>query len=133
MTQQAARKFSPIFVATITPATIEVKTSSKGAEYVRCAGAKFERDGHEPQIRTVMAFGQSAMDIRKLLDEGKPVELAVQFDGGTIKAIGTPRPRQAAAAVAQRKAKSRRMPAALLQACIESGGFDQNARFDQAA
>jgi hypothetical protein len=128
MTQQAARKFSPIFVATITPASIEVKTSSKGDEYVLCAGAKFERNGHDAETRTVMAFGQSAQDVRQLLDEGKPVELAVQFNGGTIKAIGAPRPRQAAAAERQRSPKSD-MPADLLQACIDAGGFDQNDRF----
>lgn len=129
MIPQTARKFSPIFVATITPTSIETKQSKDGAAYLLCSGARFERPGQEPQTRTVMAFGQSAKDVRDMLAAGKPVELAVQFNGGTVKVIGAPRERQAAAAV---KAKAA-MPEQLLHACIDAGGFDQNDRFDEAA
>src|SRR3546814_7367125 len=76
--------------------SIEIKKSHDGADYLLCSGAKFERPGQEAQTRTVMAFGRSAADVHKLLTTGKPVELAVQFNGGTIKVIGTPRERQAA-------------------------------------
>lgn len=131
MTQQAARKFSPIFVATITPASIEVRTSAKGDEYVVCKGAEFTRNGQDVQTRTAMAFGQSASTVRDLLVEGKPVELAVQFDGGTVKMIGAPRPAQIEAN--DSKPAKRPMSKKLLQACIEASGFDQNDRYDVAA
>lgn len=129
MIPQTARKFSPIFVATITPTSIETKTSAGGADYLICTGARFERPGQDPQTRTVMAFGQSAIDVRELMAAGKPVELAVQFDGGTIKAIGAPRERQKTPDAKSEKA----MPKQLLLACIEASGYDQNQRFDEAA
>jgi hypothetical protein len=129
MIPQTARKFSPIFVATVTPTSIETKTSNGGADYLICTGARFERPGQDPQTRTVMAFGQSAIDVRELMAAGQPVELAVQFDGGTIKAIGAPRERQKAPATNSSKA----MPKQLLLACIEASGYDQNERFDEAA
>ena len=132
MIPQTARKFSPIFVATITPTSIETKQSKDGAAYLLCSGARFERPGQEPQTRTVMAFGQSANDVRDMLAAGKPVELAVQFNGGTVKVIGAPRERQAAVA-AKVKAQTKAMPEQLLLACIEAGGFDQNERFADAA
>lgn len=131
MIPQTARKFSPIFVATITPESIEIKKSHDGADYLLCSGAKFERPGQEPQTRTVMAFGRSATDVQKLLTAGQPVELAVQFNGGTIKVIGTPRERQAS--VSKPTSGNRTMPKQLLQDCLDAGGFDQNDRFDEAA
>src|SRR3546814_13442249 len=73
MIPQTARKFSPIFVATITPESIEIKKSHDGADYLLCSGAKFERPGQEAQTRTVMAFGRSAADVHKPLTTGKPV------------------------------------------------------------
>lgn len=98
MIPQTARRFSPIFVATITPSSIETKRSKTGADYLLCTGARFEREGREPQTRTAMAFGQSAQTVHDLLTPGEPCELAVQFDGGTIKIIGAPRPHQKVAA-----------------------------------
>ena len=106
------------------------------ARGVRRSRARFERSGQEPQTRTVMAFGPSAKDIRDLLAEGRPVDLAVQFDGGTVKIIGSPRERQAKAAQAQGRQsapKESSMPEQLLLACIASGGYDQNDRFEHAA
>src|SRR3546814_17134690 len=126
MIPQTARKFSPIFVATITPESIEIKKSHDGADYLLCSGAKFERPGQEAQTRTVMAFGRSAADVHKLLTTGKPVELAVQFNGGTIKVIGTPRERQAATSKPTTSAHS--MPNQLMQPCIEAPGSHQHTR-----
>src|SRR3546814_793953 len=131
MIHQTARKFSPYFAATITPESIESKKSHDGADYLLGSGAKFERPGQEAQTRTVMAFGRSAADVHKLLTTGKPVELAVQFNGGTIKVIGTPRERQAATSKPTTSAHS--MLKQLLQDCIDAAGFDQNDRFDEAA
>lgn len=133
MTQRTARKFSPIFVATVTPASIETKKASNGDEYLICRSATFSRPGHEPEARTLMAFGQSAQSVRDLLNAGTPVELAVQFNGGTVKMIGAPRPAQAKAADAVVSAKPRRMSKAMLQACVEASGYDQNDRYDVAA
>jgi hypothetical protein len=87
-TTAARAPFRPIFAATITPAGIEALTSVKGKGYIKMQGAQVSRNGGEPTTRTVMAFGKSADAVRDLLVEGKPVELAVQFDGGTVKIIG---------------------------------------------
>lgn len=100
MTTPTARRFTPVFVATITAASVETKVSGTGSDYLICTDAEFVRANEEPQRRTVMAFGPAAEKVRSLLLPGKPVELAVQFDGGTIKALGAPRPKQKAAATA---------------------------------
>src|SRR3546814_11557894 len=131
MIPQTARKFSPIFVATSTPGSIEIKKSRDGADYLLCSGAKFDRPGQEAQTRTVMAFGRSAADVHKLLTTGKPVELDVQFNGGTIKVIGTPRERQAATSKPTTRAHS--MPKQLLPDCIDAADFDPNERSHEAA
>ncbi|WP_162815036.1 hypothetical protein [Erythrobacter aureus] len=100
MTAPTARRFTPVFVATITATSIETKVSGTGADYLICTDAEFLREGQAPQSRTVMAFGHSVEKVRDLLSSGQPVELAVQFDGGTIKALGAPRPKQKAATCA---------------------------------
>src|SRR3546814_3993770 len=76
-----------------------------------------------------MAFGRSAADVHKLLTTGKPVEPALQFNGGTIKVIGTPRERQAATWKPTTSAHS--MPKQLLQDCIDAAGFYQNDRSEE--
>lgn len=88
------RQFSPIFVATITASNVETKVSGKGARYLLCREATFARRGRPAQKRTVMSFGPAADKLRGLLQTGKPIDLAVQYDGGTIKALGVPRPQQ---------------------------------------
>lgn len=129
-----ARKFSPTFVATITPQNIEIKTAANGDDYLICKGAQIVRNGRDPEHRTLMAFGDSARSVRDLLTVGEPVQLAVQFNGPTIKALGAPRPEQIerAVAAAARPKKASAMPKSLLQACIDAGGFDQNDRFQAA-
>lgn len=91
--------FRPIFAATITPgASIENLISTKGTRYIKMVDATVSREGKEPSVRTVMAFGKSADAVRDKLIEGTPVELAIQFDGGSVKIIGEVRERAAAAA-----------------------------------
>ncbi len=97
MKTPTARRFTPVFVATITATSVATKVSKNGADYLISPDAEFLRDGQPAQRRTVMAFGQSVEKVRDLLVPGEPVELAVQFDGGTIKALGAPRPKQKAA------------------------------------
>src|SRR3546814_2146829 len=79
MIPQTARKFSPIFVATITPESIEIKKSHDGADYLLCSGAKFERPGQEAQTRTVMAFGRSAADVHKQIGRASCRERVCQY------------------------------------------------------
>ncbi|AXK43908.1 hypothetical protein [Erythrobacter aureus] len=89
--------FKPIFAATITPgASIEEKTSATGTAYIKMTGATVARGDKPAQERTVMAFGKSADAVRDMLVEGQPVELAVQYDGGSVKIIGEVREDQAA-------------------------------------
>lgn len=93
-----AKSFSPIFVATVTPAAIVTKTSAKGTDYALMQGATVQKGDAEPKSLTVMAFGKSHAEVANLLETGTPVELAVQYDGGSLKVIGLPREKPAAAA-----------------------------------
>ena len=81
------RAFRPIFNATITPASIESKTSATGGNYLLMSGATVAY-GNVTQTRTVMAFGKSVADVQGMLAEGQPVELAVQYDGGSVRIVG---------------------------------------------
>lgn len=81
------REFRPIFNATITPKAIETLQTSKGDNYLKMTGATVEFKD-KSQERTVMAFGKSVADVEALLETGKPVELAVQFDGGSVRIVG---------------------------------------------
>ena len=91
------RKFTPIFNATLTPlAAVAVATTKKDVPYGKFQANVALKGGDV--TRTVMAFGDQFASVRDLLVEGQPVELAVQHDGGTLKIIGTPREKVAAAA-----------------------------------
>src|SRR3546814_3666936 len=76
-----ARRFSPIFVATITPAAIEVREGKNGA-YAYMQGSTVTQEGRESKTMTVMAFGKSHSEVADLLNPGSPVDLAVPYDGG---------------------------------------------------
>jgi hypothetical protein len=88
--------FRAIFPATITPKTIEhlEVDNAKRTKYVRMTDATFKpekTDGKEAQpesIRTAMAFGRSVDMIDGMLAEGRPVLLACQYDGGSVRVIG---------------------------------------------
>lgn len=85
-----ARRFSPIFIADVTPASIET-LNGKNGQYVVMKGATISREGRDSQTRTVLAFGNARAEIAAQLNEGRPVALAVQYDGGSLKVIGLPR------------------------------------------
>ncbi len=90
--------FRPIFNATVTPGdSIENLKSATGTDYIKMTDAAVQTTNGSSQ-RTVMAFGKSAEDVRDLLVSGEPVELAVQYDGGSVKVIGRPREETPAAA-----------------------------------
>lgn len=91
----ATREFRPIFNATITPATIEALTTAKGGPYLKMTGATVAYKDIV-QERTVMVFGKSIADVDTMLKPGEPVELAVQYDGGSVKIIGQIREKAAA-------------------------------------
>lgn len=88
-TAQKPRRFSPIFIATVTPATIETRNGKNGA-YTLMQGASVQRNGKADITKTVMAFGKSHEEVKSALIEGSPVDLAVQYDGGSLRAIGFP-------------------------------------------
>ncbi len=90
-----ARRFSPIFVATVTPAAIAIATDKNGNDYAKMQGSTVQQDGKADKTMTVMAFGNQHAEVADHLVEGQPVDLAVQFDGGTLKVIGLPREKAA--------------------------------------
>ena len=90
MTQARARRFSPIFSATVIPDSVEPLVSATGEDYTRMS-ATLRRAGKPDMHRVVMAFGKPNLDVRHLLTPGRPVELAIQLNGGSAKVIGLPK------------------------------------------
>src|SRR3546814_17920459 len=101
-----ARRFSPIFVATVTPATVSTRTDKSGNKYAYLAGATIAQEGKETKTMTTMAFGKSYAEVGKLLRKGRAVDIDVPFDGGTVKVIGRPRQKVAEAAYAASTAQA---------------------------
>lgn len=93
-TAAPARRFAPIFVATVTPANIETREGKNGT-YAVMQGSTVTQGDRESKTMTVMAFGKSHVDVADILEVGKPVEVAVQYDGGSLKIIGLPREKAA--------------------------------------
>src|SRR3546814_3407711 len=87
MSQARARRFSPIFSATVIPDTFEPLVSATGEDYPRMS-ATLRRAGKPDMHRVVMAFGKPNRSVRHLLTPGQPVELAIQLNGGPAKVIG---------------------------------------------
>ena len=90
-----ARRYSPIFVATVTPTSIEKNVGKNGADYAVMRGATVQQEGKDDKVRTVMAFGNQLAEVSDALIEGEAVDLAVQYDGGSLKVIGFPRAKAA--------------------------------------
>src|SRR3546814_11867265 len=81
------REFRPIFNATITPQSIETLQTSKGDNYLKMTGATVALKD-KSQERTVMEFGKPGADAEALLENGKPVELAVTLVGCRVRKPG---------------------------------------------
>src|SRR3546814_20937890 len=81
------REFRPIFNATITPQSIETLQTSKGDNYLKMTGATVAFKD-KSQERTVLAFGKSVADVEALIETGKPVELDVHSDRGSVRTVG---------------------------------------------
>jgi hypothetical protein len=92
-----ARRFSPIFVATVTPATIVEGTGKNEKPYALMQGATYATKSKPAKSVTVMAFGDQLAEVRDSLVSGQSVDLAVQFDGGTLRVVGHPRAKAAPA------------------------------------
>lgn len=90
----AARRFNPVFTATVVPSAIESLDGAKGP-YTLMRGAVVLREGREDMVRTVMAFGKPNSQIAHLLEEGRPINLAIRFDRGTVKVVGLPKQAEA--------------------------------------
>ena len=96
-TSNNARRYSPIFTATVTPASVSTKTAKNGNKYLISQGSTLQKGDAEPKTVTLMAFGKSRDEVASVLRKGRPVDLAVQYDGGSVKVIGLPREEAAAA------------------------------------
>lgn len=96
----APRKgFRPIFTATVTPASVRTRTGKNG-KYTYMAGARVQTANTDNDNVTVMAFGKPHEEVKRALRKGRPVELAVQRDGGVVNVIGFPRAKAEPAAAA---------------------------------
>lgn len=90
MSQARARRYSPIFSATVIPDKVEPLVSTSGEDYTRMS-ATLRRAGRPDIHRVVMAFGKPNLTVRHMLTPGQPVELAIQMNGGSAKVIGFPK------------------------------------------
>src|SRR3546814_15571534 len=79
-TSNNARRFSPIFVATVTPATVSTRTDKNGNKYAHMAGATIAQEGKETKTMTTMALGKSYAEVGKLLRKGRAVALAARSE-----------------------------------------------------
>ena len=70
---------------------MSTRTDKGGNKYAYLAGATIAQGDKEPKTMTAMAFGKSHTEVAGLLRKGRPVDLAVQYDGGTVKIVGLPR------------------------------------------
>src|SRR3546814_20600897 len=68
-----ARRFSPIFVATITPGSVATRTDKNGNKYSYLTGATIAQANKESKQMTAMAFDKSHTEIAGLLRNGRPV------------------------------------------------------------
>lgn len=96
-----AQTRSRIFKAIVTPASVSTRTGKNG-KYTYLAGATVETSKGSKTM-TAMAFGKSHQEVASKLRKGRPVELAVRFDGATLRIVGLPREKaepEAAAAAA---------------------------------
>ncbi|AXK43874.1 hypothetical protein [Erythrobacter aureus] len=122
----AARRFSPTFVATVTPESVDTRTGKNGP-YAVLKGAQVSTANGEPMTRTVMAFGRSHDLVEGKLHAGQPVDLAVRYDGGTLRVVGLPAENddEPQAAPAQKADP-------MLSACLASAGFDEHRDYGVA-
>src|SRR3546814_8347942 len=67
-----ARRFSPIFVATITPGSVATRTDKNGNKYSYLTGATIAQANKESKQMTAMAFGKSHTEVAGLLRKGRP-------------------------------------------------------------
>lgn len=86
------RKFRPTYVVTVTPREqITAGETVNGQPFTTIREATVSREGKEDLVRTIVAFGPASSEIASRLAPGRPVRLAVQNDGGMLRAIGLPR------------------------------------------
>lgn len=89
MSTARAFRHSPIFPATLIPSAVTSCTDKRGKPYTRLS-ATIQRPGKPDMTRVVMAFGEPNRKVAHLLHPGRPVELAIAFDGGSARIVGLP-------------------------------------------
>lgn len=89
-------KRKPIFRALITPTSIVESIGKNNKPYATLQGARVVTKKMDRKM-TVNAFDKQLAEVRSVLAVGKTVELAVVFDGATLKVIGLPHDKPAAA------------------------------------
>lgn len=82
--------FKPTFVVTVTAGEVASGDTVNRQPFASVKDATISREGREDVKRTVVAFGPAAAVLGALVP-GKPVRLAVQYDGAKLRAIGVPR------------------------------------------
>ena len=77
-------------IATVVAESVERLEGEKGP-YTLMRNAVISREGHDDFVRTVMVFGNPNQRISHLIEAGIPIELAMRFNGGTMRVVGLPR------------------------------------------
>lgn len=86
-----AKKYSKIFTATVTFGdNVTISETKKASIYAKSPESKIEHPDGQVKDRTVMIFGDQLNEVQDSVFPGNTVELAVQYDGGTVKVIGYP-------------------------------------------
>jgi hypothetical protein len=85
--------FKPTFVISVEikpESTVTAGTGANGQPFASIKEAAIARNGRPDTRQTVVAFGPAA-SILASLEPSRPVQLAVQHNGGTLRVIGLPR------------------------------------------
>lgn len=118
----AARSFRPTITATVTPASIDVCEGETG-RYAVLKGATIQKRDGSKMTKTILAFGKAQKALEGRLTAGNPIALKIQYNGGTMRAVGLADEDDAPAAPKARK------PNTLLQACIDAAGFEEHRNY----
>lgn len=88
-TEAKAARRNRIFRAQITPTSIIESIAKNGKPYASMKAARVQTKKIDKPL-TVVAFDKQLDEVRSTLAVGKTVELAVVYNGGSLKVIGLP-------------------------------------------
>lgn len=72
------------FLATVTPSAVRKGDTKLGHRFTTLPAATVSRKGVKDITRTVMAFGRANRTLARSFKPGKPIEVMVRWDGGSL-------------------------------------------------